>query len=205
VVDGIVTRICISLPLACASLADDAAEEMLRLFIETNAAIVLLDKAEQLADWREVLARLSAQQSLHGLLSGRCVRILLDSGELASDEAARRMGLALSLASEPAQAAAWVEGFLQGSGLLLLHDEKLWQTLDQWVSQLHDEAFAGSLPLLRRTFSTFAKPERRQMGERVKRGAGGKTPVFIGSNEFDSQRADGVLPLVARLLGLKGE
>jgi hypothetical protein len=205
VVDGMVTRICISLPLACASLADDAAEEMVKLLIDTNGAILLLEKPAQITDWRNVLARMSGQQSLHGLLSGRCVRILLDSGDLSSEEAARRMGLALSLANEPAQAAAWVEGFLQGSGLLLLHDEKLWQTLDSWVSQLPDEAFSGLLPLLRRTFSTFAKPERRQMGERVKRGASDNRLVITGSKEFDNQRADAVLPLLAQLLGLRGE
>jgi hypothetical protein len=203
VVDGIVTRICISLPLACSALADDAAEEMFKLLIDTNSAILLLDKQEQISDWRNVLSRMSEQQSLHSLLSGRCVRILLDSGELSSEESARRMGLALSLANEPAQAAAWVEGFLKGSGLLLLHDEKLWQTLDSWVSQLPDEPFAGLLPLLRRTFSTFASAERRQMGERVKRGASEKAPVFVDSNQFDSERADAVLPLVAQLLGIK--
>jgi hypothetical protein len=203
VVDGIVTRICISLPLACSALADDAAEEMFKLLIDTNSAILLLDQPAHISDWRNVLARMSEQQSLHSLLSGRCVRILLDSGELSSEESARRMGLALSLANEPAQAAAWVEGFLKGSGLLLLHDEKLWQTLDSWVSQLPDEPFAGLLPLLRRTFSTFAKAERRQMGERVKRGTGEKIAIFTSSNEFDSQRADAVLPLVSQLLGLK--
>lgn len=205
VVDGIVTRICISLPLACGSLADDAAEQMFKLLMDTNDALLLLDKPEHISAWRNVLTRMSEQQSLHGLLSGRCVRILLDSGELSSEESARRMGLALSLANEPAQAASWVEGFLKGSGLLLLHDDKLWQTLDSWVSQLQGESFAALLPLLRRTFSTFAKAERRQMGERVKRGAGENAPVFTNSNEFDSQRADAVLPLVARLLGLKVE
>jgi hypothetical protein len=205
VVDGIVTRICISLPLACASLADDAAGEMLKLLIDCNGAIVLLDKASQIEEWRTVLARLTQQESLHGLLSGRCVRILLDSGEITSEVAAQRMGLALSLANEPAQAAAWVEGFLQGSGLLLLHDDKLWQTLDSWVSGLTDEGFSGLLPLLRRTFSTFARPERRQMGERVKRGPMDKTLAFTGSGEFDHQRADAVLPLLAQLLGLQVE
>ncbi len=205
VVDGMVARICISLPLACVSLADDAAEEMLNLLIETDRAILLLDNEGHLAEWRSVLRRMSEQQNLQGLLSGRCCRILLDCAELSSAEAAQKMGLALSRANEPAQAAAWVEGFLKGSGLLLLHDEKLWQTLDAWVTQLQSAAFAELLPLLRRTFATFAKPERRQMGERVKRGASEKTPVFINANEFDSNRADAVLPLVARLLGLKVE
>jgi voltage-gated potassium channel Kch len=46
---------------------------------------------------------------------------LLEAGVFDAEEAARRLGLALSTAVDPAQAAAWVEGLLKGSGLLLLH------------------------------------------------------------------------------------
>ncbi len=105
------------------------------------------------------------QQSLHGLIAGCCCRRLLDAGAFDAAEAARRLGLALSTASEPPQASAWVEGFLKGSGLLLLHDEKLLQVLDNWVSHLPSDTFTALLPLLRRTFSTFSAPERRQIGE----------------------------------------
>ncbi len=35
------------------------------------------------------------------------------------------MGLALSPGTEPRQAAAWIEGFLSGGGMLLVHDERL--------------------------------------------------------------------------------
>ena len=52
------------------------------------------------------------------------------------------------------QAAAWLEGFLHGSGLLLLHNETLWEILDQWVAA-DGEAFNPLLPLLRRTFAQF--------------------------------------------------
>ncbi len=41
------------------------------------------------------------QHGLHGLLAGRCCRILLDAGALSADEMARGMSLALSRANEP--------------------------------------------------------------------------------------------------------
>ncbi|HKZ69943.1 MAG TPA: DUF5682 family protein, partial [Anaerolineales bacterium] len=132
----------------------------------------------------------------------RCVRLLLDAGALSRDEAAHRMSLALSAASDPPQAAAWIEGFLKGSGLLLLHDEGLWQVLDEWVTGLKGETFVQLLPLLRRTFSTFAPAERRQMGERVK-GKDSSRQSLISN--FDPERGDAVLPLVASLLGVEIE
>ena len=62
-------------------------------------------------------------------------------------------------------------------------------------------------PLLRRTFSTFTSPERRQIGERARRGMAGVSRAAIGAQpraaDFDQARAEAVLPLIARLLGMK--
>jgi len=57
------------------------------------------------------------------------------------------------------------------------------------------------LPLLRRTFAHFPAPERRQLGERVKRGGTGHGPAAVEA-DVDVARADWVLPLAARVLGL---
>jgi len=211
VVDGLVARICIGLPGACASLDNDAAAQMLQHIDGTHSAIQLLQQANHSKAWSAVLLQLSdrglsnqavsGKVSLHGLIAGRCCRMLLDEGSLTAEETARQLGLALSVANEPVQAAAWVEGFLQGSGLLLLHDDGIWHVLDGWVTGLSADAFTALLPLLRRTFSAFPAPERRQMGERVRGGpqVAGQTAEAEG---FDRERADAVLPLVARLLGV---
>lgn len=204
IVDGLVARIAIGLPSACASLNDDAAEVMDGHIVAVHAAVGLLGD-EQRALWHETLAKLAdraGHQGLHGLVAGRCVRLLLDAGALTAADVARRMGLALSTASDPPQAAAWVEGFLKGSGLLLLHDQTLWSVLDGWVSGLSGDSFTALLPLLRRTFATFAAPERRQMGERVKQGQAAPPGQAKAEDRFDQGRADAVLPLVARLLGV---
>jgi hypothetical protein len=201
VVNGLITRICIGLPIAVASLDDDAASQMYQQVNDVNGAIAILQQPDGLEMWQQVLLQLSDQQGLHGLVAGRCCRLLFEAGVFQPDDTARRLGLALSTASEPAQAAAWIEGFLAGSGLLLLHNPMLWQVLDDWVTQLSSETFTAILPLLRRTFSTFTAPERRQMGERVRQG-NIHTPVFVKAGSFDSDRADTVLPLVAQLLGI---
>jgi Family of unknown function (DUF5682) len=202
IVSGLVARICIGLSVACASLDDDAAADMFDRLMAVQGAMSLLQNEEYLKSWQAVLKQLSQQQGIHGLLAGRCCRLLMDAGVFDREESARRMGLALCTANEPVQAAAWVEGFLKGSGLLLLHDESLWQVLDEWVCELKDETFTALLPLLRRTFSTFSAPERRQMGERVRSGAA-KVASPVQKTDFDEERAAKVLPLVAKLLGIE--
>ena len=202
VIDGLVTRICIGLPPATASLNDEAAAAMFGHVMSTNAAVSLLQNPEHLSAWQGVLRQLADQENLHGLVAGRAVRLLLNGGVFSADEAARRMGLALSPGGEPSHAAAWVEGFLKGSGLLLLHDEPLWAVIDRWVSELPGETFTAVLPLLRRTFSTFAPPERRQMGERVRRGRIGQAAQAADAEAIDAARAGAVLPLIRMLLGV---
>ncbi|MEQ9356984.1 DUF5682 family protein [Coleofasciculus chthonoplastes] len=202
VVDGLVTRICLGLPLACASLDDEAARHIDQRIQQMNYAISLLNNLEYKQSWQQVLLQLTDQANLHGLLAGRSCRLLLDAGVFNRNDASRRLAFALSQASEPPQAAAWIEGFLQGSGLLLLHDYPLWQVVDDWMIQLPEDTFTEILPLLRRTFASFSTAERRQIGERVKRGTSVETPG-IGEEELDSDRANAVLPIVAQLLGLK--
>jgi len=206
VVAGLIARVCIGLPGACASLNDEAAAEMFERIVSVNAAIGLLQNEERLVAWRGAMKRLADQRGLHGLVAGRCCRLLVDAGAIAADEAARRLSLALSTANEPAQAAAWIEGFLKGSGLLLLHDETLWRTLDEWVTELPNDGFTALAPLLRRTFSTFTSPERRRIGERARRGMAGVSRAAVSHQtrveDFDKTRAESVLPLAAQLLGL---
>jgi hypothetical protein len=98
-----------------------------------------------------------------------------------------------------------VDGFLRNSGLLLLHDESLWQVLDDWVIALSADHFTTALPLLRRTSSTFQSAERRQMGTRVASGIRRSPVAAVPSGEFDEDRANKALPLLAQLLGLKIE
>jgi hypothetical protein len=75
--------------------------------------------------WRAVLRVLALRDTAPGVIRGRAVRLLLDDGALAPEEAARLMGLALSPGTPPSAAAAWVEGFAGGGGgLLLVHDER---------------------------------------------------------------------------------
>lgn len=205
VVAGLVTRICIGLPGACASLNDEAATEMHDRLLQTAAAISLLQDEAYLSAWQQTLGRLVEQVGLHGLLAGRCCRLLLDGGVYDTAAAARHLWLALSPAAEPAQAGAWLEGFLRGSGTLLLHDDRLWQTIDSWVARLPGPAFQTLLPLLRRTFATFPAAERRQMGRRARRVGGTVVETAVTAASVAMEHVPLALSVVAQLLGLAGD
>jgi hypothetical protein len=202
VTDGLIARIAIGLPGACASLDDEAAAAMFQRLIRTNGAIVTMEKATHLDAWKGALRQLAGQEGIHGLIGGRGCRLLLDHGTFDSTEVARRMSLALSSANDPAKTAAWIEGFLSGSGALLAHHDALRGILDRWVTGLRPDSFQAALPLLRRTFSSFQPHERRQIGERLQGGSSKSDAELAMDGEFDAELAKTVLPLAARLLGL---
>ena len=115
------------------------------------------------------------------------------------------MSRELSAAAPAAAAAGWAEGFLAGSGLLLVHDDKLLGLADGWLAGLSEDAFAAVLPALRRTFGGFAAPERRAIGEKAGRLDGtGRAPAAAAAtgDELDEDRAAIAVRAVAAILGL---
>ncbi|MGW5476105.1 DUF5682 family protein [Streptomyces sp. NPDC004008] len=216
---GLAERVFVGLPPACAALDADAAEEMRRHVDAVHGAVGLLAEGGREADgeirarWRSVLRTLSGRDTVAGVVRGRAVRLLLDEGELAQGEAARLMGLALSPGTAPADAAAWIEGFVGGGagGMLLVHDERLLGLVDAWLTEVPADAFTGVLPLLRRTFSAYEPGVRRTLGDLIRRGPkaqGSAVAVGAGAPGFapdlDTVRADAVVPVVRLLLGLDG-
>ena len=137
---------------------------------------------------------------VHELLRGMAVRLLFDEQRLPVEETARLMSLSLSAAAAPASASAWIEGFLNQSALVLLHDDALWGVLANWLDGLNETHFTNILPMLRRTFSGFSAPERRQLGERAKRPAG-KPMQKQAETRWDAERAALPVPLLRRVLG----
>ena len=210
VVAGLVVRVCVGLPAAVTNLDDDAATAMRRRLDAVHMALKTLSDGELTSRWLDTLAAVASQSNLPGVIAGRLTRLLLDEGRLAADEVGRRMALTLTVGVPPAQAASWIEGFLAGGGLLLVHDPHLLQLVDSWLAGIPDETFVEVLPLLRRTFSTYAAPERRAIGERVRRSAsaaeaGGTSGRFESDvDDLDDlvwERAERVLPTLRLLLG----
>lgn len=211
VIDGLFERVVIGLPGACASLDDDAARSMLESMDRAHSSLETLDREEQRAEWQRVLRQLVDRDSVHGLVRGRSCRLLYDQHAIDSEELQRLARLSLSTVVPAAQAAAWIEGVLRGSGQLLLHQDGLWLALDAWLGELASDTFVELLPLLRRAFSGFTGPERRSMGEKAKHLRATAAPGMpdsgrsgdTSSADIDHERAASVLPVLAQILGVK--
>ena len=198
VLDELVTRVAVGLLPAVTGINEEAAEEMFTNIMNVHGAIGLVDAHRDL--WFDTLTKIGGKDALPGLLRGRALRLCFDAQRIERDEVERRFSYALSVASEPAHAAAFAEGFLRGSGQILVYDEGLWAILDRWIATLQAEAFETLLPLLRRTFSTFTAPERRQMSERI--ATGGVTATAEDDYRIDDERAAAAMDLARQMLGI---
>ncbi len=99
-------------------------------------------------------------------------------------------------------AAAWLEGFLNRSALILLHDDQVWSLVDGWLASLADGHFEGVLPIIRRSFAGFEAADRRSLGERARQ-TSGRGPVIdvVATETIDLQRAALALPVLRQILG----
>jgi hypothetical protein len=217
VADALTVRISAALPSAVTGLDDAASAELRRHLDGVHEALALRAELPGGADvrrrWLDLLAGIVARDDLPGLLAGRFTRLLLDASRVDAPAAAARLQRALSLGMPAPAKGAWVEGFLGGGGLLLAHDAALLGLLDAWVSTLSRQDFTDVLPLLRRTFGSFAVGERRLIGEQVRRagvppgaGPGGRAPAAARHDgwDVDEERARPALLAAARLLGAAG-
>ncbi|GAA3799091.1 DUF5682 family protein [Sphaerisporangium flaviroseum] len=195
IVESLLSRICAGLSAAVTGLDDDSARDLLGHVDAVHASVGLLESRRE--GWLAALRSVAERRDLHGLIGGRLSRILLDAGTIPAEEVALRMSRSMSAGNPPSQAAAWVEGFLSGSGLLLVHDAGLLGLIDTWLTGLTGEAFVDVLPLLRRTFGAFSPPERRAIGGRVSSGESGRT----SATEADPERAEPAVRTVLTILG----
>ncbi|MEV0968150.1 DUF5682 family protein [Microtetraspora glauca] len=238
IVDSLLTRICTGLPTAVTGLDDDPARQLVSQIDAVHSAVALLHdghgegghgsghgegghgggqrtargigqgigQGSPRGRWLATLRSVASRSDLPGVIEGRLVRILFDAQM--ADDVQVRMSRAMSLGHPPARAAAWVEGFLSGGGLLLVHDSRLLAAVDGWLTGLSPEAFVDVLPLLRRTFGAFAPPERRSIGERVRSGTaaacgggdGGRGGTGDGA-DHDDERAAPAVRTVLEILG----
>lgn len=200
-VAGLLARICAGLLPACGSLDDDAASTMRGRLDAVSTALSTLARPEFTAPWHAELRKLG-DADIHRLVTGRAWRVLLDAQACDLELATTQIALALSPGNDPQQASAWVEGFLSGSGAVLIHDERLLAIIDGWVCSLSPTTFEQVCPIARRTFSTFQKPERRMIGETLKRRLGvAQRPASDEHDDYDAARGQLVDPVLRLILG----
>ena len=197
VADSLLIRICTGLAVAVTGLDDPSAEEFREHLDKVHSAVMVRDDRDASARWLQAMAGVIDRDDVNGLLVGRMVRLLCDSGSITETAAAQRLSRALSVGSTPTAKAGWVDGFLGGGGLVLVHDRALLTLIDTWVRQLREQDFIDTLPLLRRTFGAFEAGERRAIGQAVRGGRRVETTV-----ETDARCGRAAMAVVADILGV---
>lgn len=200
--DTLVLRVCLNLSIACQSLDDEAASHMRQHIAQADGALKLLGHDTLYPQWQQSLRGLTQFGLGHGLVSGLASRLLFDQQADDLELTAKRMNLALSPGNDPAAAAAWLEGFLNQSALVLLHDDALWNLVNGWLESLSEAHFVRVIPLLRRSFASFSNAERRQIGERAQQGTQQSHQTQAAQQAWNEQRAQMPVPLLRQLLGL---
>lgn len=198
VADSLLIRICTGLAVAVTGLDDPSAEEFRDHLDKVHSAVMVRDDRDASARWLQAMAGVIDRDDVNGLLVGRMVRLLRDSGSITETAAAQRLSRALSVGSAPTAKAGWVDGFLGGGGLVLVHDRALLTLIDTWVRQLREQDFIDTLPWLRRTFGAFEAGERRAIGQAVRGGRRVETTV-----ETDARRGRAAMAVVAEILGAR--
>ncbi|MEJ5126649.1 DUF5682 family protein [Comamonas sp. MYb21] len=212
VIDSLVLRAAIGLPVACMAMDEEAAAAMKGKVLAAHEALRLRGTDAQAAvdAWRAALRSLAMGDAAAALLRGMACRLLLDEHLLDSAEVVLQFNRNLSLGAAPLDAAAWLDGFLNQQALVLLHDEAIWGAVDAWLAGLGEVQFAQILPLVRRSFANFSKHERQSLGDKARRApvAGAAAPaaaLALGDEDapWDESRAVLALPLLNTLLGLE--
>ncbi|MGO4597062.1 DUF5682 family protein [Terrabacter sp. 2RAF25] len=203
VLQTVVVRSSVGLRAACASLDDDSADRMRKALEAAHRGIALVDRDDLRDPWHEALLAVGGDEVIHGTVSGRVNRLLLDGGLLEHADAAARLSRRLSPGTPAPAAAAWLDGFLTGEALLLVHGDDLLSIIDGWLAEASEEAFEDLLPLVRRTFSRFQPAERRLIGGHLRDLVSGTRTSSASTTDVDLDRAAPAIAAVARLLGLE--
>lgn len=203
VADGLLVRICAGLPGAVTGLDTDAAQALRTQIDAAHTAISTRDDEHATTEWLATLQRIADRDDVHGAIAGRAVRLLCDAERIDDADSARRLAAALSIGNTPAAKAAWIDGFLGGRGLLLVHDRELLRRIDEWLRDLNEDQFVATLPLLRRTFGAFESGERRAISQALR--DTGSAPTTAGAQTaIDPIRGQLALRAATTILGAAG-
>lgn len=202
-IDELLPRIFAGLPATCVQMEEEPARGIFEHLLRLQGAISVLNDAGVFRDWWQTLHRVYENEQVHHLLRGLSARLLLNQGQVEVEEVAAAMSYALSTTEMVEDSARWLEGFLHGSGLLLVHQPELWGLVNEWVAQLPEDKLQEFLPVLRRTFSAFSATERQKMLQLVERGAPDAAGPGHAGRMLNKERVAIVLPTLRQMLGIE--
>ncbi len=149
---------------AARNLDSSAAQEFRKTMQDADRAIRLAELGGDIDEtWGTALRRIIADKQATRLIVGAAARLLYEADEMTSEEAVELLGRMLSPGTPVPDAAAYFEGFFEGSGQRLLYDAELRACVDRWLMSLDDETFTAYLPVFRRVLSELDRTEKKRL------------------------------------------
>lgn len=173
ILERMVDRASLALPNAVVGTNDEEGERFAAALVPIAHQIGGLVSEEASRHWESTILVLLRLKGIPGFLAGRLQRHAGDLKLVSELEQEQAFARTFSPGNSHAWVAAWVQGFLGESGLALIYSDELFRVLDTWITGLDPIVFDQNLPLLRRSFGSFPKSERRQIGQRVVAGGTG--------------------------------
>lgn len=194
-------KISIGISSACYGLDEDNSNEMFELISQLDKSLKLLKSDSIQTTWQSNLRDIMDKDGVNMVIKGCTIRLLFDKDAISQEELSKCLLFYLSSNQDAFDVAYWIEGFLRGSGLILLYDHKIWNQLYQWVDGIGYDSFLELLPVLRRAFSKFPFGERRRIGEKAKSGIVLESQtVESHTSDFDHDRAIQIIPFIEKYL-----
>lgn len=212
--ETMITRINVGGLLICCNINDDAARELKDTLGQVNLALNTLNDEACLKIWCDYIAKIQSSSKVHPLLSGCATRLMRDQQTVTNELILQALSYYSSVGNSPSDIAFWFEGFLEGSGTVLLLDDVLWGLVNSFICNLDQASFDQILPIMRRTFSTFEQHERTQLGQKAKAydpekaaaqgtSVGASLAQLSSGNLPDDKLARPVIDLVCSFLGIE--
>ncbi len=158
ILEKIFYRACLLLSGAC--LCDDnASGAVADAMQQINAAALSHDFLNEEA-WLSALWQVADRDDLNAKLSGFAAAILLERGQMNTERLKREVLRRLSFGTPAELGAGWFEGLAMKNRYALIARLSLWESLDNYLEGLDEEAFKRALVFLRRAFADFGAKEK---------------------------------------------
>ena len=186
----------------CYGLDEENSNEIFNLIGDLDRSLKLIEDEDIAHRWVETLNEIELKEGIHMVIKGCTIRLLFDKGKIESEELSRLLSYHLSAQNAALDVAFWMEGFLRGSGLILIYDNKIWNLIYEWVASVPSKQFIELLPVLRRAFSKFPFGERRQIGQKAKQGLAltESAQSKRQATDIDHKKGVAILPFIEKFL-----
>jgi hypothetical protein len=168
IIDHLIPRILVGIQDSIRRWNDDQVTAGPLMLQQLLLDLRLLHRVDWLDDFWRMLSDWIDVDAVPVYIHGAICRMMLEEHRISEEEILVNARYYLRAGEDSERSADWISGLCSGNESLLLRLDELWRILDEWITDLDDQAFLRVIPLMRRVFSDFSNQSRRQLGYLLK-------------------------------------